>query len=757
MEISYKGQVVFRSVLICVLFALSLSGCKPQETVLEPGRVQVIIAEDALKNVRFAAQEMTNFLSRVLGAEVPIVEKGKESKSKVEVEERMVSVFLGEGEWTRRAGLDVAQLKEDGYFIRSVPDGVVIAGVDDADEDPFAAIRTGFGKGARHATLNGVYGFLERYAGCRFYFPGELGEIVPRKGRIAFSADVRDEPVFDFRCSSGPYANTIWFPPQGPAYRPPRQLNWYRLRTSGRDRPLVHGVRHMQLWRRFGKDHPDWFVGKDTAQLCWSSAIKDEIAKDAIAYLRGGDAASRGYVREKNGRYDAKGWPAGAFFPGLVCVDADDGYVQCKCATCAAAVTAWTNAHPKASAASGLMWSAWKEIGGKVKATGAKGRLFALAYSAYQDLPDIDLCDNLFVGCARMGGWSYGAQDRYRKELGDVRAWAEKTHGKTHLHNWSLKWSRYNIPGLPCCTPKAVAQYYRDVAPYACSVLNETTSDRYAHIYLNDYMMAKTTWDPSFDAEAALAEHHRLMFGAAAPEMARFYAELEELWLGKVMSGELVMLADGPKVVPPNLYEIWREVYSPARIAAWKKLFDDGAAKLGDGSLERRRLDLMRGEILEPLARLSDEFIAKCDVAREDARRKASGSKNLLPEGLAFHYEARTEKDMDKCPWKIVPFQFKTNTTYRLSCYIRTKNVVEKWWHASSGATVGIWDSHNGGWTFAPGPIAIRGSTGGWVHASCIRHIGAKTDSKGISIWLRQALGEMDVKGLFLEEWPEKK
>ena len=250
MEISYKGQVVFRSVLICVLFALSFSGCTPsRETVLERGRVQVVIAEDAVKNVHFAAQEMTNFLSRVLGAEVPIVEK---TKVKGEGEQGMSSIYLGAGEWVRQAGLDVAQLKEDGYFIRSVPDGVVIAGVDDADEDPFAAIRTGFGKGARHATLNGVYGFLERYAGCRFYFPGELGEIVPRKDRIAFAADIRDEPVFDFRCSSGPYANTIWFPPQGPAYRPPRQLNWYRLRTSGRDRPLVHGVSHMQLWWRLG-------------------------------------------------------------------------------------------------------------------------------------------------------------------------------------------------------------------------------------------------------------------------------------------------------------------------------------------------------------------------------------------------------------------------------------------------------------------------------------------------------------------------
>ena len=30
-----------------------------------------------------------------------------------------------------------------------------------------------------HATLFGVYEFLERFADCRFYFPGELGPSGP--------------------------------------------------------------------------------------------------------------------------------------------------------------------------------------------------------------------------------------------------------------------------------------------------------------------------------------------------------------------------------------------------------------------------------------------------------------------------------------------------------------------------------------------------------------------------------------------------
>ena len=65
------------------------------------GRVSVVIAPSAPSTVRFAAGELTGLLAQVLGADVPL----KTTPDRVKV-----NVFLGDSEWTRAAGIDVAKL-----------------------------------------------------------------------------------------------------------------------------------------------------------------------------------------------------------------------------------------------------------------------------------------------------------------------------------------------------------------------------------------------------------------------------------------------------------------------------------------------------------------------------------------------------------------------------------------------------------------------------------------------------------------------
>ena len=52
----------------------------------------------------------------------------------------------------------------------------------------------------RRGTLFGVYAFLERFAGVRMYFPGELGTCVPRAERIIVpEGRVEESPAFSVR------------------------------------------------------------------------------------------------------------------------------------------------------------------------------------------------------------------------------------------------------------------------------------------------------------------------------------------------------------------------------------------------------------------------------------------------------------------------------------------------------------------------------------------------------------------------------
>ena len=74
---------------------------------LTAGKTDVVIEKDAPKTVLFAAEEMTNFLSRVHGQAVPIVNEPRAGRT---------PIILGVNAWTRAAGLDPSALPRDFYI-----------------------------------------------------------------------------------------------------------------------------------------------------------------------------------------------------------------------------------------------------------------------------------------------------------------------------------------------------------------------------------------------------------------------------------------------------------------------------------------------------------------------------------------------------------------------------------------------------------------------------------------------------------------
>ena len=131
-----------------------------------PQNTEVVVAPRAWRNQRvawFAAQEMTNFLSRALGVNVPVRTKLNPAKT---------SIVLGTNAWSCAAGVDISKLPQDGFVMRTSGNTIYIAGFDE-NRNPLNGVFP-------RATLFGAYEFLEKYVGCRFYFPGELGEIVPK-------------------------------------------------------------------------------------------------------------------------------------------------------------------------------------------------------------------------------------------------------------------------------------------------------------------------------------------------------------------------------------------------------------------------------------------------------------------------------------------------------------------------------------------------------------------------------------------------
>ena len=147
----------------------------------------------------------------------------------------------------------------DGYVIEACSNVVRIVGNDDdvANVDATAALpdEAIWQPCFRRGTLFGVYAFLERFAGVRMYFPGELGTCVPRAERIAVpEGRVEESPAFSVRrygYEDGSVASELLDDlvgrdaPIAPQMDETdfKRLNWYRLRMETYHLRCCHGAK----------------------------------------------------------------------------------------------------------------------------------------------------------------------------------------------------------------------------------------------------------------------------------------------------------------------------------------------------------------------------------------------------------------------------------------------------------------------------------------------------------------------------------
>ena len=586
------------------VFAVAFRG---EGATLRGGSTDVVVDSDAALVVRFAADEMTNFLSQVLGAPVPVVDAPRVGRT---------SVILGDSRWSRAEGLSVADLPRDAFITKSTPDRVYLLGRDDPSHDPYGALEAG-GKGARtmifeRATAFAVYDFLERHADCRFFFPGELGTDVPHREKVEVPEGERTvAPVFTERHYAGHREHGDSCVP-GLTMHALQSLNRIRLRLSTYRIPCCHGQRHFKYVARFGKAHPEYFcLKKDgtrnlrdlpsvptwkNCKLCYSSGVREEIYQDLKAYLTRQPASSRGL--------DA--WPKVYSEGRYVDVMPEDGFEPCFCERCQAAYTKdpWY--------ASELIWGMVADFGRRLIKEGIKGEVVNMAYPPYAGLPSFDLPTNVLVHLAMSGPWMLSNGEENERQFAELAAWTRKTGRKTWLWTYPGKFSD-RFPCIPQIAPRAYARFFSRAAPYIFGAYAETESDRFAYDALNVYLFSKICWDPSLDAEALIADYHRRMFGAAAPQMAAVHDALEKKWMQGVKS---------PVAVRPKLKagdrtddDLFEKVYTPEILEALTMRFEKAGKAVAPGSIQARRVAFMKSELLDPLVKRAETFNRQANAA----------------------------------------------------------------------------------------------------------------------------------------------
>lgn len=591
--------------LIALIAVLSLSLVAPlaaaDSFLVERGRprAEIVIAERPARSARLAAHELQAYIEKLSGARLDIVTQPSGNFP--------VSVFIGRSSHTDQRKLDVENLKFGAFRMVSGANWLALLG-DDKDfvprepwarnnndrvsgklqrqwemlsGDPFGVPNGGMYKnrarlpgeiglprGANPLEQLEIWGFDERGSynavceflrrlGVRWYLPGELGEIVPRRTSIPLPAmDEVVKPDFEVRQFNIRFATVT-----------EATMRW-AMRLGIRNPyglMIAHGMHTMTEPDELKRAHPEWFAlygeerdietDKRLNHLCYSN----QQLFDAT-------------VRWARSQFDVYDFESVSIMP-------PDAYISiCQCDLCAGKDAPEMGSRGKLS---NHVWGFVNRVAKEVGRTHPGKKIVCCAYGA-NTLPPTNI-DRLApnVQVVIVGGRRpRNSLPEQREPIRELRAgWIAKTA------NPIMVFENYPFTGRGMYLPAFVAQTIGESINATKGVSRgediwltigrdfDTKDIGFNHFQV--YFTARMYWGgKSQDVNAMLDEYCRLFYGPAGTKMRTFFDFCESHWQSMDKSQEQVETA--------------------------LNMFAAAKARVEEGGVYARRLALI-DEFLEPL------------------------------------------------------------------------------------------------------------------------------------------------------------
>lgn len=443
---------------------------------------------------------------------------------------------------------------------------------------------------------NAVTAFLHQL-GCRWFFPGEVWEVIPEKKTIAGVWNERSSPAFPLQrrinYGFGAY----------PRCRDDFEA-WNRHNRMGG--PMKISIGH--TWHGLKpdvdfKEHPDWFalVGgkRQPGKPCYSHP---EVIRRATASALA--QADKGAT--------------------MISMTPPDGLGYCECERCRQVFKGGKPYTEKntmfAKRPDGVVVSIVSEnlfaLVNQVAEGVAKKHPDALigcyAYSAYSHPPSFNLHPNVFLQTTtayRRTPLTLGEQLEIFKKRG-ARA---GIRGYFSVYQWD--WDYPSVAKGELWLPRLVhdIRFYRD---HNVQSVNAECSNNWAVRGPGYYLAARLLWNPDEQPKQALADFYDNAFGPAALPMERYYVR----WLGSLAAvrSKAEPGANKPDAdkKPNDMDELGADTTPPAKFdrdtlkAAYRDL-DEAARLVKDKPAYLARVDHLRLYAHYLLLRLELEEAAK--------------------------------------------------------------------------------------------------------------------------------------------------
>ena len=563
---------------LAILFVTASCLCAFELKLLD-GRAlrDIVIAPDAPDSVKFAANELADGLEKRIGNRTKLHEDGALLDSP--------AIYLGISDATQKLGITAKDAETPQTFtIRTLKNGLAIFGKDYSGP-PIVGIRDPWHAGAvwnpKHriqmfgdcGTMDGVHFFMQKYLGFRWYMPGELGEVVPQQSDVTLHQITETHsPDFTYR-----YPYYCWFKQSDEG------AIWFKRMRLGGSVPLqLNHIFKNPMFFDAAKGHPEYFALVD--------GVRDETGRRCSSdpqYCLTNPEVVQLFAKAISKYFDEH--PEMTTFP--VCPG--DGLRRvCECPNCAKEVK--RDDSFETGGFSYHIWNFVNKVAHEVRKTHPDKFIVGAAYHQHGDCPDIPLEPNVMVLITKRRS---GYLNPYYKEFNRKRFddWNKYAPGRIFCWDYYLD---TDVPwrNLPVQFTKLIAEdlkYLKSLNVKGefieCSKSKGTLGFP-GMTHLNLYVTSQLFWDVNQDLAAMLDEYYDLFYGPARVQMKEFWETAENR---RNESGPRFMNANARSIrtaLPPG------EVYPPAVIQRMSELLAKAVAATADGSIYRRRVELVKSE-----------------------------------------------------------------------------------------------------------------------------------------------------------------
>jgi hypothetical protein len=535
-----------------------------------PRAAVVAVKKGAPKATAFAAKELQNYLQKITGASLALVEiEDGAGPSLQALTTKAGVVSVGENKLMEELGLSSAQMEPDAFRIVCRGKALAIFGRDDPEVDPAKWQSVGSA-----GTLYGVYSFLESL-GVRWFFPGEIGEVVPKRETVEVpdNTDIASAPYFPFRLA------------QPPLETPEANLWARRVGLGAALHPAATCHSFTSWHRKYAKTNPEYFAlhgDKRIDYICfYGKGVREQMIQDAREYFRRADPKK---------------------FPYFTVMENDGAPGPCECPECQRRLTrdeGWYGLM------SDYVAEAAVDVARAVKDEFPDRGVCIGAYNEYTRPPlrvrfdhahrpelveGKELPANVGVQIFRHRQqiWSEEARKNIYAVVVGWLALKPKTISFWDYYNFDC-WSGARWLGVPAVTTRFIAEDIKRLKELSqqskTKFLGELTfcdgrvkahhPERVWWLGLDIYLTGKFLWNPDLNREELLKDFYGKFFGPAAAPMEKFYSRAEDVWVNGDHGGRNFYCAK-PKVAPKatdagSLEEMRKTSYISAD--PWKCLF----------------------------------------------------------------------------------------------------------------------------------------------------------------------------------------